>query len=240
MTTTSPTTSTAGLGTGTFSPSADPSMANALGKDDFLKLLMAQLQFQDPMNPLQDHEFVAQLAQFSSLEQQMQSNQKLGELQLAQLSSGNAQLAGFIGQDIVARGNQLSIEGGEPQPISIDLPAQAASVRVTVRDADGKVVSSFDAGNQPAGNRSIPWTGRDASGQPLPDGEYTVEISAVDPSGRPLDASTLVRGRVTGLSFEKGFAELVVGDRTIAPADIVSVQQPTAAPTSSGANTTSG
>ncbi len=239
MTTTSPTTSTAGLGTGTFSP-ADPSMANALGKDDFLKLLMAQLQFQDPMNPLQDHEFVAQLAQFSSLEQQMQANQKLGELQLAQLSSGNAQLAGFIGQDIVARGNQLSIDGGEPQAISLDLPANAASVRVTVRDADGKVVSSFDAGNQPAGNRSIPWTGRDQNGQPLPDGSYTVEVAATDASGRPLDASTLVRGRVTGLSFEKGFAELVVGDRKIAPADIVSVQQPTSAPTSSGTSTTSG
>jgi len=221
----------AGLGTGTAKlPTSGGDMAGALGKTEFLNLLMAQMQHQDPMEPLKDHEFVAQLATFSGLEQQMLANDRLLELQLAQLSTGNAQLAGFIGQSVVAKGDSLTIAEGATPPVGIQLEGAAETVDVTITDSTGKVVSTFEAGPLGAGHHDVAWSGKDANGVPLPAGEYTVQVTAKDADGTAVAASPLLSGVVTGVTFENGYAELVVGDHHIAPADILSV----GAPTSSG------
>jgi flagellar basal-body rod modification protein FlgD len=220
----SPNDPAAGLGTGASTqtkPGGD--MASALGKQDFLNLLMAQMQHQDPMEPLKDHEFVAQLATFSGLEQQMLSNDRLLELQLAQVSSGNAQLAGFIGQSVVAKGDSLTIGSGKTPPIGIQLDGAADKVTVTVRTADGTVVNTFEQGPLSAGNHDLSWSGKDQSGQPLPPGEYTVQVEATDATGQAVGASALLSGIVDGVSFASGYAELIVGDHKIKPADIISV-----------------
>jgi len=224
--TTSPISSTdpaAGLGTGGSALRPGGDMASALGKQDFLNLLMAQMQHQDPMEPMKDHEFVAQLATFSGLEQQMLANDRLLELQLAQISAGNAQLAGFIGQSVVARGDSITIDTGTPPPVGVQLDAAADAVDVSIRNAAGDVVSTFTAGPLGAGNHELPWSGKDADGNALPPGDYTVTVEAKDESGAAVSASPLLSGIVTGLSFENGYAELVVGDHRIAPADIISV-----------------
>lgn len=225
--------STGGLGTSGLSPTGTTALGNAatksLGKDDFLKLLMAQIQYQDPMSPMSDQAFVAQLATFSGLEQQMVANERLGELQMAQLSAGNAQLAGFIGQEVVARGDTLTLDGGPPPPISIQLEGNASDVEVTVRDASGGVVATVSAGGRSAGSGQIAWPGTDANGTPLPPGEYTVSVTAKDAQGGPVGVAPLVSGVVTGISFENGFAELLVGSRRIQPADILSVGSSTPA-----------
>jgi flagellar basal-body rod modification protein FlgD len=219
--------STGGLGTSGLSPTGTGALGNAasksLGKDDFLKLLMAQIQYQDPMSPMSDQAFVAQLATFSGLEQQMVANQRLGELQMAQLSAGNAQLAGFIGQDVVARGDTLTLDGGPPPPISIQLEGAASAVEVTVRDSNGSIVATVQSGGRPAGSGQLAWPGTDANGNPLPPGEYTVSVTAKDAQGAPVGVAPLVSGTITGVSFEKGFAELLVGSTRIQPADILSV-----------------
>ncbi len=223
---TAPATSTAGLGTTGLKPAGNASLGSTMGKDEFLKLLMAQLEYQDPMSPMADHEFVAQLATFSGLEQQMVANERLGELQLSQLSSGNAQLAGFIGKDVVARGDTITLDDGPAAPIAVKLDGPASQVRVTVRDASGSVVSVIEGGPRAAGGNDIAWPGTDGSGNPLPPGNYTVSVDAKDGNGQPVSASTLITGVVSGLSFENGYAELLVGSRRIQPADIISVGAP--------------
>jgi len=227
--------STGGLGTSGLSPTGTSALGNAatksLGKDDFLKLLMAQIQHQDPMSPMADHEFVAQLATFSGLEQQMVANERLGELQMAQLSAGNAQLAGFIGQEVVARGDTLTLDGGPPPPISIQLEGNASDVEVTVRNSSGSIVATVHSGGRPAGSGQIAWPGTDADGNPLPPGEYTVTVTAKDAQGAPVGVAPLVSGVITGVSFENGFAELLVGSTRIQPADILSVGKPTSSTT---------
>lgn len=217
---------TTGIGTDVAS-AAPGNLANALGKDDFLKLLMAQIKFQDPMSPMADQEFVAQLATFSSLEQQMLSNDKLGELQLGQLSNGNAELAGFIGQEIVAKGDSIVVGTGAVAPIAAQLDGDAAKVNVTVRDASGRIVSTFETGPQTAGNHDLAWSGKDSDGNPLKPGTYTVEMTAVDAAGKDVKVSALSRGVVTGVSFENGYAELLIGTKRVRPADILSVGDPT-------------
>lgn len=223
---TTPTGSTSGIGTDVAS-AATGNLANALGKDDFLKLLMAQIKFQDPMQPMADQEFVAQLATFSSLEQQMLSNDKLGELQLGQLSNGNAELAGFIGQEILAKGDSIVVGSGPVTPISAQVGSDVAKIAVTVRDESGRVVSTFETGPQTAGNHELAWSGKDADGNPLKPGTYTVELKATDAAGKDVKASPLTRGTVTGVSFENGYAELLIGTKRVRPADILSVGDPT-------------
>jgi len=196
---------------------------SAMGRDDFLKLLMAQIEYQDPMSPLQNHEFVAQLATFSSLEQQMVSNQRLEDLQLGQMSAANAQLANFIGEDVRARGDTIALEDGESPPIGIELQGEAAAVTITIQDASGTRVAQIERTGLTAGTHDIPWPATDAQGKPLPAGTYRVSIDAKDASGTPVSASTLMSGTVTGVSFENGYPELLIGDRRIQPSQIISI-----------------
>jgi flagellar basal-body rod modification protein FlgD len=228
----------AGLGTGSANiPANGGDLAGALGKTEFLNLLMAQMQHQDPLEPLKDHEFVAQLATFSGLEQQMLSNDRLLELQLAQISTGNAQLAGFIGQSVVAKGDSLTIGDGTPPPVGVQLEGKAETVDVTITDSTGKVVSTFQAGPLEQGHHDLTWSGKDANGVALPPGEYTVQVTAKDEDGNAIAASPLLSGVVTGVTFENGYAELLVGEHHITPGDVLSVG---AAPTTSEDNNTGG
>lgn len=202
----------------------------SMGREDFLKLLMAQLEHQDPLSPVENHEFVAQLATFSSLEQQMVANQRLEELQLAQLSASNAQLASFIGQDVTARGDQISITDGNVEPVGFVLDGNTSEVEITVTDSAGRIVYSGQRANLPAGSHQESWPGVDDAGNPLPDGSYSVSIEATDADGNPVSASTIVEGVVTGISFDNGYPELLVGDARIAPADILSIGTGSAGP----------
>lgn len=211
---------------------------STLGREEFLKLLMAQLENQDPLNPMENHEFVAQLATFSGLEQQILSNQKLDDLQLSQMSLANAQLATFIGKEVEARGNTISVGDGQAEPIAITLDAPAKTVDITVKDASGKTVYTAQRNDVGEGNHEIAWPGHDLQGNALPPGEYTVSLEAVDGQGNPTPASTLVTGVVTGVTFEHGYPELLIGDVRIQPADILNIEHADSTPPSSSSTPT--
>ena len=111
----------------------------SLGKDDFLKMLVAQLQNQDPLNPLDGTDFTAQLAQFSSLEQLDNMNSQLNVIGLYQSSLNNSQSVGLIGQQITANGNSVMVEG--PATIlSYDLSGNTDTVSVKIYDQEGSLV----------------------------------------------------------------------------------------------------
>lgn len=215
-----------GLGTGGVQATQSTALTDAtgdMGKDEFLNLLTAQLQNQDPLNPLQNHEFVAQLAQFSALEQQMVTNSRLEQVQMAQLSLANGQLAGFIGKEVVARGDSVNIEGGEAQPIGIELGAAAEKVTVTVTNEAGQVVKIIERNKVQAGTSNIEWSPTDLEGVNLQDGRYRVSIEAETAEGAPIPANTLMKGVVEGITFENGYPELIVGLARILPGDVLSI-----------------
>jgi flagellar basal-body rod modification protein FlgD len=204
------------------------SATGALGKDQFLKLLMTQLQYQDPMNPLEDHEFVAQLAQFSALEQQMLTNDQLAQVQVAQMAFSNAQMAGLIGKEVLAKGDTVDVTPGKAEPVGLQLDAAADSVKITITDADGNVVKTIERSHLTPGTHSIDWVPTGPSGQPLPAGSYHVAVEAKDGAGNSINVTPLVKGIVTGVSFESGNAEIIVdGKARVKPAEIISVSTPT-------------
>jgi len=130
-----------------------------LGKNDFLNLLVAQLQHQDPLSPTESTEFTAQLAQFSSLEQLNNINDNLKNMELFQTSMTNSQAVSYIGKEITAKGNTVQLESGRPAECQFELEANAALAAISVYDVNGGFVKSFETGPLNSGRQSAVWDG---------------------------------------------------------------------------------
>ena len=210
--------------TGTVQPAA--SQAPVLGKDDFLHLLITQLQNQDPLNPADATEFTAQLAQFSSLEQLNNVNDNLEQLQNFQASSNNSQAVSLLGKEITAKGNFLQLTAGESIGCDYSLDRDAATVVATVYDSAGGFVTSFASQNIVAGQHVLSWDGMDKDGNPALDGSYTVEILAADADGQKIKSETFFTGLVDKVTFENNTPFLISGDQKIAVGDVIKVATP--------------
>jgi flagellar basal-body rod modification protein FlgD len=197
----------------------------SLGKEAFLKLLITQLQYQDPLNPADSTQFTAQLAQFSSLEQLSNVNANLEALKLNQASSTNAQAVAFIGKEIVSRGNTIEASPGQSAVCDFELAAAARRATLTVYDATGRFVTDFEASSLASGKQTLTWNGRDRSGAEVPAGTYTFDVTAEGTDGKRVEATTYAKGRVTGVTFEKGNTYLLAGTRKIALGDVTQVLQ---------------
>ena len=213
-----------GLG-GVGSSGASSIAGQALGKEDFLKLLTAQLAHQDPMSPLQNHEFVAQLSQFSSVEQLMNANENLGTLQMMSASQSNTQVAGLIGKDVEANGNIMRHTSEGPDQVAFELDSPAKTVNITIKDATGKIVRTMELSDLGAGTRKEAWDGKDLAGNMMPTGNYKVEVTAKDAEGKDVKVSQKFTGKVTGVRFEGGVPLLEMGDTTIQIADVIAVRE---------------
>jgi flagellar basal-body rod modification protein FlgD len=196
-----------------------------LGKDAFFKLLISQLQNQDPLNPADPTEFTAQLAQFSSLEQLSNVNDNLYALKLYQASINNAQAVAFIGKQILASGNEIEKAGAQPLDLEFDLSAAAKRVVVSIYDADGNFVGEVVRADLPAGRQSLAWDGRDRNGNVVADGKYRFEIQAEDADGITVGASGLIRGKVTGVNFDGLTPVLMIGQRRVPFGNVLQVSE---------------
>ncbi|MEQ9325159.1 MAG: FlgD immunoglobulin-like domain containing protein [Polyangiaceae bacterium] len=206
-------------------PGIDTATGNqAVDKEAFLKLLVAQLQQQDPLSPVDGTEWVAQLAQFSVVEQQMQQSEQLDliSLQLTGIASNEA--IGLIGKEVTVQGDMISFDGVEATGFSVDLQKPAAEVTVTIRDAQGNAVKTMELGAQKAGPLPVTWDGTDENGDTVPPGSYSVEVSARDADGNPVTVSQDVTGTVVGVTFDKGYPEVILDSGVTAPiSDLISV-----------------
>ncbi len=191
-------------------------------KDQFLKLLVAQMQHQDPLNPQDGAAFVAQLAQFSSLEQATETNQRLADLGSAQAAAARAGLTGVVGQTITAQTTSVTVGATAPPALSAHLSGAAAKVDAVVTDSSGKEVRRFSLGAASGGDVVIPWDGNDAAGKPLAAGTYKIEIQATGANGA-VPASAVETGRVTALEFQSGKAMYRIGAASVDPADIIRI-----------------
>ncbi len=196
---------------------------NALDKDAFLNLLIAQLQNQDPLNPTDSVEFTAQLAQFSSLEQLGNVNTNLKQLQYVQMSINNSQAVSLIGKQIRAFGNSLQRVDDQPVDCNFSLDQDAAVAVVSIYDSTGEFVKSIEAENLAKGNQTLEWDGTDQNGNPVPNGNYTFEVLATDAEGRDIGTATFFSGTVTGVTFENGRTMLVCDSQKVDLSEVVEV-----------------
>lgn len=204
---------------------ASTSATPALGKEDFMKLLLAQLEHQDPMNPQDDAQFVTQLATFSSLEQLQTANGNLENLALGQSNLINSQALNLIGKNaLVESGDSVRVKGGVPDSIVYSLPQPAGSATLTIFGPDGAPVRTFDLDKTASGRTNLVWDGTDANGKPLADGDYRIEVNATDLEGAPMTVSLFQSLSIDGVNFGGTGIELVSGDREIPFDSIVEIR----------------
>jgi flagellar basal-body rod modification protein FlgD len=199
-------------------PAAQATDAKAGGqitREDFMKLLIAQLQNQDPLSPLDNQEFAVQLAQFNSLEQLVGLNEKLDSLASQQGLVSQFSSAALIGKQVVGKGNEINLGTSGNPNLHYHLQADAAKVMVKVLNSTGAVVRQIDAGSQNAGAQSAIWDGKNSLGQSLPAGVYSFEVSAQDGAGNLLPVTKQVRGVVTGINLEGPEPILEIGQLRI-------------------------
>ena len=195
---------------------------NALDKDGFLKLLVAQLQNQDPTGAGQDpNQMVQQLTSFSSLEQAQQTNSLLTGLQTQTAGLFQAQTAGLVGKTVKVDGSGFNLKAGAAS-MNIELGA-AANVTLTVKDANGQVVATLPQGHLNRGLTAMAWDGKDASGNVLPDGPYKVEVTATADDGKPAVFRTSLSMKVDAVTFSNGGIYLASGGNVFSLSDVLEI-----------------
>ncbi len=200
--------------------------SDVLGKDDFLQLLVAQLQNQDPLKPMESTEFTAQLAQFSSLEQLFNVNENLDDLGNNQLAMNNTQTISMIGKSAWAQGNIIQKSDASPTQIYFGLDGDAVETVVNIYNAQGNFVKTISAGAMEAGDRSVVWDGTDHDGRLVSDGSYQFEVLAGDAEGKAITTNTFIVGAVTGVTFDdNGVANLLINDMSIPMSSVVHVAE---------------
>lgn len=183
--------------------------------DTFLTLLTAQLQNQDPLDPLDTDKFVSQLVQFSSVEQTIQTNQNLETLIGLQSATQTANALALLGENVVFAGDRAVADNGTAE-WRYAVPDGASAVALTVIDREGRIVAQA-AGNSAAGEHSFAWTGGTDGGV------YRLGVAAVDRSGASLAAAARSVAAVTSVSSVTGAPRLTTALGDIGLADVTRV-----------------
>ncbi len=204
----------------------------------FLTLLTTQLQNQDPLSPMDSTEFTNQLVQFTQVEQQINTNQKLDNLVSMQLASISSVALGYVGMDISYISSEMNYDGAKPIDITYALASEAVTSKINVYDEDGTLVYSADAPKN-TGMNKFTWAGIKTNGEAVPAGTYTVKIDAVDKDGAAIENSTVVTGHVDGIETQNGVVYVLVGERAVPIASIVNANMP-GSQTGSGAGSALG
>lgn len=175
-----------------------------LGQQTFLNLLTTQLQNQDPMDPIKNEDFIAQLAQFSSLEQLMSIQGSLDAVYTGIAAMNNATMATLLGKDVVALGNAVSYPGEGEVDLHFEAAESFEGGTITIKDESGTVVYSGALDPGTAGENTFTWDGNDLYGQPVPDGVYTFDVSATGSEGGQVAVDELIVGTVTEMDYSSG------------------------------------
>ncbi|MEW6659755.1 MAG: FlgD immunoglobulin-like domain containing protein [Thermodesulfobacteriota bacterium] len=200
-----------------------------MGKEDFLKLLTTQLQYQDPLSPADPKDFVAQLSQFSSLEQLINLNTTMGDLSTSftnlQSSQQMSQGLSLLGKTVKAQGNVFTVNSGEVGEISYVLGGAASKVTVSISDSSGKVIRTLDLGSQAAGENQISWDGKDSNGNQMADGTYSFQVNALDSEGAAVTTASLVSGKVEEVLQDSGTVYLKINGRLTTLSNLISIEE---------------
>ena len=203
---------------------------NAIGRDGFMKLLLAQLRNQDPNNPLKSHEFAAQLAQFTSVEQLFKINENLDrnlelDLKLSQ-SIGNSLATTIVGKNLRAVGNQISLEKTLASKVYISLPTAASNVVVNIYDSNDTLVRRQDLNLLTTGDHIFNWDGKNNNGEVAADGIYTFSVDASNNSGESMQISFFMGGHITGVKFNSDNTTMfLVGTLNINVSDVIMITE---------------
>jgi flagellar basal-body rod modification protein FlgD len=214
------------------SKKSDAGSGTSLGSEEFLTLLVAQLENQNPLDPADTEQFTDQLAQFSQVEQLINVNDKIDEMMAdVEGSDGNIDVNSFAGMTVTATVNSMTIDDGAVTSGFYEVD-DSAQVTVYVYDSDGTQVATLPQGEVEAGAYLVSWDGTDDAGNALDDGEYSYVVMANSGNGYKEVASYL-SGTVDAVSYQNGKGYLVVNGVLVDPDDVTTVSASSASAASS-------
>ncbi|MEQ4616787.1 MAG: flagellar hook capping FlgD N-terminal domain-containing protein [Corticimicrobacter sp.] len=187
-------------------------------QDRFLKLLVTQLQNQDPLNPMDNDQITSQMAQLSTVNGINQLNNTMLALS-GQIDIGQSmQATSLIGRNVLIPGTSIKLGSNsedpslrEATPFGIDFMAPAANTTVQITDTSGKVVRTIELTDQKVGVVSVTWDGNNDLGEAVPDGGYVVKVKAVDADGKEVLAEALTSGGVRSVVYTADGLKLDLG-----------------------------
>ncbi len=203
-----------------------------LGKNEFIKLLLAQMKNQDPLNPQDNSAYVAQLAQFSSLEQSIGMNDRLDQLGVQMRGQSNSDSIGIVGKSATVKGSMVTIDGtGMATPISFNLAGATEKTTVKIQDQSGAVVKTIELGKRAGGFTRINWDTKNMAGNLQPAGTYKITVNAANAGGSPVGVEQQSTGIVKEISFDKGYPVLLLDSGQASPiSDLLRVASPPLVP----------
>jgi flagellar basal-body rod modification protein FlgD len=196
-----------------------------LGKNEFLKLLTTQLANQDPLSPTDNQAFIAQLAQFASVEQSEQMVGRLDALLMAQTANNQTATTSLVGKDVIYKTNTVDLPASGGASISGELRTNAAMANAIITDETGKKLRTITLRDVAAGTVNFAWDGKDDNGNPVKAGTYKVSLTAADDKQGNVAIDHKGRGRVSAVSFDNGIPELIVDGRRVKMSDILQIAE---------------
>ena len=197
------------------SSSSDASKQLSADMNTFLTLLTTQLKYQDPLDPMDTAEFTNQLVQYSSVEQAIQTNEKLDSLLSMNIANLGAQAVSYIGKVAQVLGDVMPLDGGVGKA-TYTLDKDVSTAVITVKDLQGNIVYSEEA-ETTAGTHEFTWDGKDKDGNQLEDGAYVISVSTTVPTGETkANVTTTIFGKVTGVASDSNGVYIGLGDKVTA------------------------
>lgn len=206
--------------TGSAASASGSKAKNIVNKDDFFKLLVAQLKNQDPLKPVDATNFTAQLAQFSSLEKLENINSSMTSLLGQQDLYNRLGATQLAGKHVVASGTQSNsfTAAGRAVELGYQLPADAKQVFVTIYDEQGRAVDMIEKTDQSAGYYNAVWDNKTAK-----TGKFTFVVAAFDQQGKSIGATSLIQGVVSNVNFHDGQVYVTVNNQEVGIDQLLSV-----------------
>jgi flagellar basal-body rod modification protein FlgD len=199
--------------------------AGNMGKDEFLKMFLAQMEHQDPLNPMDAQEFASQLAQFSSLEQLYNLNASLEEIKAIGEEQRRFEAIGMMGKEIVADGDYIHLNAEGASKLGFLMEKGPALCDLVIGDASGNEIRHLSLGYLENGSHEFEWDGNDDAGNRMPSGSYyTFEVTGVNSGGEKFFPQTRTIGRVDRVSMEGDSPVLYIGDIPVSLEGIVDVR----------------
>ena len=197
-----------------------------LDRNDFMKLFISELQYQDPMKPMDNYEMASQMSQFSTMDATLKMNENMEKLLDYQTSQNNLQLLNLLGSQVQVKGNGMGVTDGRATPTQFTLEAPAETLKIEIYDAANHLIWQEVDGGRGAGDYELDWDGTNFAGDQVPDGAYHYEVTALDGQGEKVGVDYRSTGTVTGVDFADGAAQLTMdGYFKAGVDDVLSVRQ---------------
>lgn len=190
-----------------------------MGQEDFLKLLTTQMQNQDPTNPVDNTKMIADMAQFSSLEAMKQLNDTVSSMSQMFKVNQAVQASVLVGKDVVVPGSKVNLISGSAPVALVNIEESLTDVKAQIRNASGELVREYSWESLPVGQGDLKWDGKDASGNALAQGVYTLTAWGTNSEGARATVGTLVAKKVVSVDVGSSGASLNLADGSSAGLD---------------------